>query len=320
VGNATPTSSGCNRRQWLRAGLAAGLLAVEPWRARGASDCEQGEEEVLERAAEVAREAGLGAFRTVRTEIYLGTGNAAERFCSRALALCEGLCGDYLRHFGGKGFSVTRPRERLVVVVLSDHEALAAFLGEAPDPAVRGVYDLEENWLVICDNRGEGGPLAERANSVALFHEATHQLTYHTGLLDREADLPLAISEGLGTYGETRRPDGRTKIGARNAERLAVLEAEARSGWEWIPLERLITEDSVLEAPKTWQRAYSQSWLLVHMMMRTRAEAGRLRAYLEAVKPRRDAARRLFDVEEHLGPVAAMDEALRGYANRLFAR
>ena len=37
-----------------------------------------------------------------------------------------------------------------------------------------------------------------------LVHEATHQLSFNTGLLNREGDTPLCIVEGLGTYGESR--------------------------------------------------------------------------------------------------------------------
>ncbi len=52
----------------------------------------------------------------------------------------------------------------------------------------------------------DGGRNAStRVNTFTLVHEAIHQLTYNTGLLDRQADVPVAISEGLATFGEHAR-------------------------------------------------------------------------------------------------------------------
>lgn len=313
-------TEGASRRDWLRGAAATALAGVlRPLRANGWGDSD-GEHTAIRAASVRAEEAGLGALRVVETENYVCAGNAPERFCKTALSLCEGLARDFLEHFRAREFAVERPKRRLMVVVLADDRALGAFLGQAPDPEVRGVYDLESDWLVVCDNRGEGGPRAERANSVALFHEATHQLTFHTGLMDRASDVPLAISEGLGTYGETRRPDGRTRVGARNAERLAVLAAAAHAGDRLFPAAKLIGADELLNGAETQQAAYAQSWLLVHMLMRPGEDAGRFRAYLDALRPRRDAVHRRDDVRAHLGEFTELDEALKRYANKLLAR
>ena len=51
-------------------------------------------------------------------------------------------------------------------------------------------------------------PRASHRNMETLAHEGTHQLSFNTGLLSREGDMPLCIVEGLGTYGEARKTSG----------------------------------------------------------------------------------------------------------------
>src|SRR5262249_33190682 len=142
---------------------------------------------------------------------------------AEALEICEALAKDFLKHFKEKEFPVVAPDHRLTVVLLADAPSFAKFLGSEEGEAVAGIYDLDTNRLVVFDNRGNGVALAARANTVALVHEATHQLCFNTGLLDRKGDVPLCISEGLATYGEVRRPRGPDRVGSLNRERWAVL-------------------------------------------------------------------------------------------------
>ena len=48
---------------------------------------------------------------------------------------------------------------------------------------------------------------------ITLSHEATHQLTFNTGLLNRKGDVPMCIAEGLAVYGEIRSGPGRNEPG-----------------------------------------------------------------------------------------------------------
>lgn len=302
------------RRSWLAASLAGLGWGL----ARASDDEEEGRhvEAVRARAAEL----GLRPMEVGRTEHYLAVGDAPARFRDAALEICEGLARDYLRHFQERKLDVRRPAGRLVVVVLSDPAAFAAFAGVDPSTPVRGVYDLDTNRLIACDNRGEANPLAERANTVALVHEATHQLTFNTGLLDRAGDVPLCISEGLATYGEVRRPRGQVRIGAENRERLAVLASAARAGRSLLPLAELIVRDEILDDPDTQQLAYGQSWLLTYHLLRTPALRDRYRAYLEAIRPRTAPDHRLDDARACLGDLGALDGELARAANRLIRR
>lgn len=302
-----------SRRAWL-AGLAISLTAS----ARGGDDekAGPGSRRDLEAVRDRARAVGLGPLRVTETEHYQGIGDAPDVFRKDALKLCEGLFDDYFKHFRGLGFAVKEPEGRLTVVVLADARGFRSFLGADPGEEVGGIYDLDTNRLVIFDNRAAGNARGARANTVSLIHEATHQLTFNTGLLDREADVPLAIIEGLGIYGESRRPSGRPGIGARNLDRLPVL-ARAIQGEGLMPLEELL-DDKVFDNPALVQLAYAESWLLVYDLLHSRGRRPRFRAYLDAIRRRRDPGHRLDDARRHLGDLELLDRELRELAIRSF--
>ncbi len=267
--------------------------------------------------------AGLGPVNSKATKRFLGVGNTSAGFRDRALDLCEGLADDYLRHFAAHGFAVALPADRLTVVVLRDAASLAAVFGGALGEAIGGFYDLDSNRLVLFDNRtavADRGPAAiagERANTITLFHEATHQLTFNTGPLDRQSDVPLLVSEGLAAYGETRRPDGRTRIGRVNAERLAVVAATIQQGDALIPIERLLVEDQTFRDESTRQLAYAQAWLFVYGLMSDRRRTSKFRAYLDRIRERKVRASRVADLESTIGPPADLDAQQVGSARRL---
>ena len=307
-------SNSIPRRHWLIAATASFPILRRPigW----TTSDDPGDAEILE-VTEQAKALGLQGFESSTTAHYLGIGNASAGFREQALRLVEGLAVDFLEHFQAKGFPVEPPPGRLTVVILKDSGDLGRYLEIEEIGPVRGVYDLDTNRLAICDNRDDGGPRAARANSVALYHEATHQLTYNTGLLNRDGDVPLCISEGLAMYGEVRRPDGRTEVGAVNRERLAVLETLAKSGGSLIPTARLLVEDDLMQpGDPAVHAALAQSWLLIATLFKSPASSGRFRAYLEAIRPRRTSGSRLEDARRHLGDLADVDRDLRRAANR----
>ena len=305
-----------SRRAWLAGALASGVAAT----ARGA---EPDEEREVAEVADRAKAAGLGPFRVGRTTHYLGLGDASDRFRSKALPICEGLARDYLEHFRNKGFTVERPARRLTVILLADADSFARFVGEERGRAVGGQYDLETNRLVIFDNRAEDRvsvERAERANLVALVHEATHQLTFNTGLLRRAGDIPLCISEGLAMYAEVRRPTGRSLPGQPNPGRVEALALARTQGVAWLPVAKLLVGDALLEGDSgedVQQAAYGQSWLLVHDLMQTPARLPGFRDYLKAIAPRADGAHRLDDARAHLGNLDRLDVDLKRHAGRL---
>lgn len=276
---------------------------------------------------ELARKFGLRGFRSCEpTDHYFAIGDAPEKFQAEALKLCEGLAADYLDHFRKKGFAVETPTSRLTVVALANAAGFEALTGIAKGSAVGGTYDLQTNRLIIFDNRFGGAAKAGRANTVSLFHEATHQLTFNTGLLIRLADVPLVISEGLGVYGEVRRPSGSTPLGAENKDRLDVLAQALRPSrtrppvrppeMGLLPLSALWRDDKLFEDPAQQQLAYAQAWLLVYYLMRNEECQAKFRSYLAALRDRRDSSSRLEDARDHFGDLAALQRELTKYARQ----
>jgi hypothetical protein len=267
-----------------------------------------------------AREKGIGELGTSRTKHYLLLGNAPQKFRERALEICEGLARDYLTYFKERKFPVAPPKDRLTVLAFAGKEPFATFLGEKPGTEA-GRYELGTNRLVIFDNRGraELQGAQEKANTIVLVHEAMHQLTFNTGLLERAGDVPHWLSEGLAMFAEVRSPDGRAvKVGDANAGRVSVLAEATSRGAAWLPLVDLLTDDRLFEQPETEQMAYAQAWTLVHALVKTRTAA--FRSYLDRIRPRRAATSRVDDVTRTLGPLDALDRDLGRYANRLAER
>lgn len=243
-------------------------------------------------------------------------GEAPAAFLAQALKLCDGLARDFLDHFPRKEFPLHPPERRLMVIVLSGPEAYAAYLGIPPGEADGGHYEPATNRLVIFDNRARdhAGAGVARANTIALMHEATHQLASNTGLLDRSAAVPGWLDEGLAMYAEVRSPDGQRKIGAPNAERLHDLR-EAHDQGRLPRVADLFASDALLDAEASQQAAYALSWLLVYHLLQTPERAAALRDYIAHLGPDRvGEARRAF------GDPAAQDQELARTLARLSPR
>jgi hypothetical protein len=317
-----PSARSWGRREWLASAVflgGAGLGLGTSAHAAGDVSAEEGAIQAL------ATKAGLGPFRTSELEPYLGIGDAPDAYRINALKRCRALAKAYEKHFRDKGLAVTFPSTRLTVVTLKDKESYASFLGEEPGGAVGGHYDLDTSRLVIFDFRPGGDPKAraglEQINSFTLIHEATHQLTFNTGLLDRLGDVPKIISEGLAMYAELWRPEGRSLpavgLGTVNRPRLQVLINQAKEAEAWIDLGTLLTDDTFFERAETEQLAYAEAWVLVHHLLKTPAMLPKFRAYLDAIRPRRAASDRLADARAHLGALEPLNLALRKHASRM---
>ena len=265
-----------------------------------------------------AKKVGLGELGVSRNDEYLAIGDAPASFRETALRLLNGLARDYLDHFKFKGFDVKAPKGRMTLVILADRREFAAYLETGPDGLVGGTYDPAANDLMFFDNRAEGGGLeAEKNNTLVLFHEATHQLTFNTGLLVRGGDIPLAIAEGLANYAEVRSPSGQTKIGAVNYRRLAGLFPQGPNAPAALPpIASLIADDDRLLNDATKQVGYSEAWLLVHFLMKNRAATPKFKAYLEAIAGRTDPSHRMDDWKASFGDPAVMDRSLAAYLRR----
>jgi tetratricopeptide (TPR) repeat protein len=287
------------------------------------------DESAERRAEQRALGLGLRPFRTVRSEHFVAVGNAPEAYLRIALHDCEAVARDYLDYYSARGFAVAFPDRPMAIVVLEDERAFARFLGlptrqtylgrTVPSGPALGVYDRKRNWLVLQDFRNvpasPSGTSARGNHQVVLAHEVTHQLTFNSGLLDREGDLPNSLVEGLAAYGEVRRPYARSAPGQLNRRRLDDL-AHAQRAAGWIPVRLLLTDESWrndMISPKS-DLVYAEGWLLTHYLMSDPENTRAFRKYLDTIRIRRDPDHRLDDARAALGDLDALDVALRRHA------
>jgi hypothetical protein len=294
-----------SRRSWLVGTLAASALGAVPPQKNPR----------LEAIRAQGRKAEMEGFDESESAHYVGIGDARKQFREDALDICEAVAADYRKHFGDKGFELEFPKEKLTVVILMGPKSYAMFEGGFIDAAIGGHFDLNENRLVMFDFRGPGAnprsPVPEQDNTLALVHETIHQLTFNTGLLDLKADVPLCVSEGLATYGETWRPRHKGEIGSINVRRRKGLDLARQQGVKWIPLAALIADDRLIDDPKTQQVAYAESWMFAHKMLRDPAKLPKFRAYLDALRQKPDPKRRVELATTHLGDLDKLDKEIR---------
>ncbi len=220
-----PNDARWSRRRWLEGGalsLLAGLVPTLHAQEKKKAPLTPDDEKTIAAVHDRAKKAGLVAFDESRTEHFLGVGDGTPRYRAQALDLCESIGRDFLAHFRKRGFKLEYPAHRLNVVTLRGAGSYGAFIGEKPDEADGGRYELDEKWLVIFDFRSEAPKAADRRkNTFTLVHETIHLLCFNTGLLSARNDTPDCISEGLATYGELWTPR-RTPpaVGAVNRPRL----------------------------------------------------------------------------------------------------
>jgi hypothetical protein len=314
------------RRDVLKAaalGLLAGMtpkLRAQPPRKNAPLTAE--DEKTAAAVRTTAKKAGLSEFETRTTEHFLGVGDGPDLYRKRALELCEEIGADYLTQFRRRGFRLEFPSHRLAVVTLKDGASYRAFSGDNPDEADGGRYYPDDNWLVIFDfraNQAKDVVEAKRYNTFTLVHETIHLLSYNTGLLGRQADVPACISEGLATYGEMWTAPSRSAFGGVNRPRLTALADELDKGTPWISISRLVSEDNVFANPKTAQLAYAEAWALVHYLIETDERLPKFRAYLAGL-PKADspeAMDRVKYAESRLGSLRDLDIAVRRHAQRM---
>jgi len=333
-----PPGSKITRRGWLAAAVAS--CAGSAVRAHGADEAVAGKAQEREQDDDAEQQAieALGVrarlrpFRSTRSTSYLAIGDAPAAFQAVTLRDCELVAADYFDHYRAKGFDVSRPVRRLTVVTLADDRSFAAFLG---DPslvlkpsrlvtiATHGFYQPATNRLILFDHRALGPDLGARAgyeNLRVLAHEATHQLTFNTGLLRRGGDVPTSIMEGLARYGEVRKPAGRTPPGQIN--RMCLQDLAQTRRVPWISVATLFEDDGFVKGTAGAQAqllAYAEAWLLVHYLMNDPARTIGFRHYLAAIRDRTEAEKdsRLADARQHLGDLDRLNRDLRQYAVRL---
>jgi hypothetical protein len=281
----------------------------------------QSEQDEIASVDALATKAGIGPFARNQSEHLIGVGDAPAAFRQSALEVSESFAKVFVNYLRSRGFKAELPAERMTVVALKDADSYRAVLaGQAPGMAVGGHYDLDTNRLVMFDLRPQQAELSAQAeviNTFTLVHETAHLLSFNTGILSRQADVPVCVSEGLATFFEQWRPKSRTAPGGTNKLRLRALRDEQDNPKTWISIADLIKDDKWFDDDKTQQLAYAESWLLVHYLLKKEPWVPKFRAYLEGMKAQPGKPRpRIAYAESKLGPLDALDRALRKHARK----
>jgi hypothetical protein len=282
---------------------------------------------------------------------FLALGNTDEKFIQSQLERCELMYQMFLNHFRVKGFKLKEPGTRLMVAIFSSQEGFEAYLGRPMPTGITGLYHPGTNRLVVYDygrNRAvvEGKKNVENqisrlspfdqahvlgqmyretdairtdTNISTIMHEVAHQMSFNTGLLNRDGDLPLWLAEGIATYCESTEGGFWKGIGEKNTGRLKPLRRIVAGQEEALPLRSLIESDQWLHGPGGAERAlrgYAQSWAFVKMLMEEQPKS--LKRYCELIRTRRTPDHRLTDFAEVFGSdLSKLEKRHRDYIKRL---
>jgi hypothetical protein len=288
----------------------------------------------------------------LRSDHFLAISNTEDDFTRLQLQRCELLRKRFLGHFRRKGFALKAPPQRLMVALFDAQEGMEAYFGQRLPPTIAGLYHPPSNRLVVYDygrNRGllhhkeqarkfadtlrtdlekqlvlgsverRTGEVRADANVATIMHEAAHQMSFNTGLLNRDGDQPLWLAEGLATYCEATDQGHWKGIGALNPERLRPLAAATAGRVKLLPLRTLVESDRWLRSlagGRNVMIGYAQSWALFRMLMDEQPAA--LRRYCQLIYPRKTPESRLADFVQVFGTdLAKLDRRHQAYIKRV---
>ena len=236
-------------------------------------------------------QADLPGFKIHNTRNYLIAYNTSPAYAQWVGALFERLHGGFYKYWKTAGADLHEPKFPLVALVFKDQASYQQYtsreLGAAAG-SMFGFYSLTSNRMTTYDltgieEAGGGAKSTERIQQIlqqpkaertvaTIIHEATHQLSFNSGLQVRFTEMPFWLSEGLAIYFET--PDlnnnkGWGKIGAVNRVNLQQFRQARQRRPE---LAKLLTDDKRFRDPKTSADAYSEAWAFTYFLLRTRRE------------------------------------------------
>jgi Protein of unknown function (DUF1570) len=286
---------------------------------------------------------------------YLALSNAESSFSEFRLGNCEVLYGAFFQHFRGKGFKISEPAGKLHAVVFQSQASFNDFASAKLSPFVTGIYTFNTNRLLMYDfgnnkefvaskrkaeERGQqitsyndrqryleavsrqSDEFRRGHNISTIMHEAAHQLSFNCGLLNRSADTPLWLAEGLACYCEATKQGTWLGIGEPNPERLVALTRAIDSKPGLLPLTTIVAGDkwiSIKWEESSVLQGYGQSWALFRWLME--AQPAKLAEYLNVLTKRRTPENRLADFQHAFGrDLTALQKQYEEYIKRLVKR
>jgi hypothetical protein len=308
-------------------------------------------EEFTQFMVNLAAQHNLVPVRRYDSPHFTALSNAEEGFSELRLGDCEQMYSFFYDHFRRKGFGLQPPPGKLMVAIFDTQAGFEAYLGQKMPVGIIGIYHPRTNRFVMYDfgqnreyvsqkqkaeKRGreitssldrqrylttvqrQAQDIRSDANTGTIMHEVAHQLSFNCGMLNREADVPVWIAEGLACYCEVTRNGAWQGIGEPNPERLKQLASLVRGEASFIPVRKLVESERwmKIQDAKLFSRHYAESWALFSMLMEERPQA--LRAYFELIYSRQTNERRAADFEEAFGTNWAQhDRKLEDYVQRI---
>lgn len=254
--------------------------------------------------------------KVMRSSRFVSVTTGRTDFVRQVLQIAEDTAFSYNRYMTSGRLPVKFSQNRMLLVVLANAGQYSKLLGEKKSRNEGGHFDLDENWTVTFDHRGRSRSTnanLARSNQVTLIHEVTHQLSFNTGLLKLNSDVPMLVSEGLATLAE---PSGATVtagFGQVNRPRVAVMtNILKRNPRALLPLKELITTDDPFFATDdpTLQMAYAQSWIFWDTVMNSPNYVGKMANYLKRLEGRITPQHRYDDFASAFGSPNEFEQSL----------
>jgi hypothetical protein len=284
---------------------------------------------------QLAEQHHLAPMTCYESRHFLAMSNADESFSEMRLGNCELLHTLFWNHFQGKGFALREPPSKLMVAMFDSQTGFNAYLHRKESPLIIGmfhplsnrfvVYDYGQNEVLLAlknqaerqarqirshlDRQRVMGAVQRRAddfstgmNICTVMHEVAHQLSFNCGLLNREADVPFWLAEGLACYCEATDNGSWQGIGEPNPLRLRTLRKVLSGNGRLIALSQLITRDDWMPSARDSQTtllAYAQSWALFRMLMEEQPQ--NMKQYVSQIYGQTIRDRRLADFQQAFG-------------------
>jgi len=239
-------------------------------------------------------------FQTWTSKRYLLFSNMPQEYSDWCVKLLEQLCNSFHRDWKNSVVK-TRPLETPLIVILFTRQSEMAEYSRKENLQKnipnKGFYSPQTNRVVLVDlsrntplpqlrNRQADPRTYQDAmfNAATIVHEATHQLCFNTGLMNRFADNPLWLSEGLAMYYETpneRSRNGWSGGGKLNHSRLLEYKTFRAQVESEKSLPSLIESSQRFSKAETAGGAYAEAWMLTYYLMKKRK--GDLSTYLKTI-------------------------------------
>lgn len=290
------------------------------------------------------------SFRIHETDHYVIAYDTSREYAEWTSSLLERLNKALVAFWRKQGIKLEDPQFPLPIIIHSSSIAYqAASRKDGVGASAVGYYNLRNNRVRMYDITGSDELRAERTNNrsgsrkeisrmlttvaaeplvATIVHEATHQVSYNTGLMQRFADLPIWLVEGMAVYFEAPESGssrGWRGIGKINYRRLATFRRNLPN-WNNTSLTSLIATDERIRNPRTGGLAYADAWALNYYLIKRKPKD--YVAYVKKLSERKpflpatpkgetEAESRIALFEEHFGSVNEVSRDLLKYISRL---